>query len=102
MYQNALLREPDTDGYNYWKNGLDSGSMTRAQVALAFIQSTEFENNYKQQDRINTALLYFDMLRRDPDPDGFAYWDGQLDAGVSLESVAEGFAHSTEYSYRRP
>jgi hypothetical protein len=41
--------------------------------------------------------LYADLLGRDPDAGGLAYWLGRLGAGESRTAVASGFLQSTEY-----
>jgi hypothetical protein len=100
MYANVLLRAADTGGFNFWVGQLDSGQMTRAQVALAFLDSVEFQNLSVSQNRVDISLLYFDMLRRDPDAGGFSYWIGILNSGVPLASVIDGFLNSAEYQAR--
>ena len=79
---------------------LNSGQLTRAQVALGFLDSAEFQNLAVSQNRVDVSLLYFDMLRRDPDAGGFSAWVGVLNAGVPLTSVIEGFLNSAEYKAR--
>jgi len=74
--------------------------MTRAQVALGFLDSAEFQNLTVSQNRVDVSLLYFDMLRRDPDAGGFSAWVGALNSGWSLVSVIDGFLGSTEYQFR--
>jgi uncharacterized delta-60 repeat protein len=41
--------------------------------------------------------LYGDLLHRPPDPSGFAFWSGLLDAGASSFSVARALQGSAEY-----
>ena len=94
MYNNILLRPSDPGGFNYWVGQLNSGQMTRAQVALGFLDSAEFQNLAVSQNRVDVSLLYFDMLRRDPDVGGFSAGVGALNAGVPLTSVIEGFLNS--------
>jgi len=74
--------------------------MTRVQVALEFLDSAEFQNLAVSQNRVDVSLLYFDMLRRDPDLGGFAAGVGAMNAGVPLASVIEGFLNSIEYKTR--
>jgi len=100
MYANVLLRAPDTVGYNFWVGQLNNGKMPRAQVALEFLDSAEFQNLAVSQNRVDVSLLYFDMLRRDPDAGGFSWWVGVLNAGVPLTSVIDGFLMSSEYQAR--
>jgi len=97
MYTNILLRAADPGGLNSWVGVLNSGQMTRAQVALSFLDSVEFQNLSVSQNRLDVSLLYFDLLRRDPDPDGFSGWVGVLNSGVPLASVIDGFLMSSEY-----
>lgn len=42
LYRNVLDREPDTMGLNNWTKRLADGEMTRAEVALGFVQGSEF------------------------------------------------------------
>jgi hypothetical protein len=100
MYNNILLRAADPGGLSFWVGQLNSGQMTRAQVALNFLDSTEFQNLSASQNRVDVSLLYFDMLRRDPDAGGFSANVGALNAGVPLTSVIDGFLNSPEYQAR--
>jgi len=52
------------------------------------------------QNRVDVSLLYFDMLRRDPDPGGFSGWVGALNSGVPRTSVIEEFLNCFEYEAR--
>ena len=44
MYNNILLRSSDYVGLNGWVWALNNGQVTRAQVALSFLDSDEFQN----------------------------------------------------------
>lgn len=46
------------------------------------------------------SRLYIDLLGRAPDPQGLAYWLGQIQSGASRTQVALGFEASTEYQTR--
>ena len=100
MYNNILLRPSDPGGLNGWVQALNSGQLTRAQVALVFLDSGEFQSLSASQNRVDISLLYFDMLRRNPDAGGFSAWVGVLNAGVPLTSVIDGFLNSSEYQAR--
>ena len=80
--------------------GLNSGQITRAQVALSFLDSVEFQSLGASQNRMDVSLLYFDLLRRDPDPGGYSVWVGALDSGVPLIAVIDAFLMSSEYAAR--
>lgn len=43
VYQNVLGRAPDSGGYSYWLNRLNTG-MTRGQLMVNFSESAEFKN----------------------------------------------------------
>lgn len=100
IYENILLRQPDSGGYNFWVEQLNSRSLTKDQVALYVLQSTEFQNLTSSQNRVRISLLYFDMLRRQPDPDGFNGWVSAFNSGAPLIDVISGFLNSGEYSSR--
>jgi hypothetical protein len=100
MYNNILLRASDPGGLSFWVGQLNSGQMTRAQVALSLLDSTEFQNLSASQNRVDVSLLYFDMLRRAPDAGGFSAHVGALNTGVPLTSVIDGFLNSPEYQAR--
>ena len=97
MYNNILLRSSGIGGFNFWVGQLNSGQLTREQVALSFLDSGEFQNLSVSQNRVDVSLLYFDMLRRDPDAGGFSGWVGVLNSGMPLTSVIDGFLNSAEY-----
>lgn len=75
MYLGFLNRAADSDGLNYWTGSLNSGSASRDQVALAFFNSTEF-----QQYGAVVADAYIGVLGRDPDYGGFTSWMAQVQA----------------------
>ena len=97
MYNNILLRSSDPGGFNAWVGALNNGQLTKAQMALRFLDSGEFQGLFLSQNRVDISLLYFDMLQRDPDAGGFSYWVGVLNSGVLLTSVIDGFLNSPEY-----
>jgi hypothetical protein len=97
MYANVLLRKPETAGFNFWVGQLNSRRMTRAQIALAFLDSVEFQNLNTSQNRMDVSLLYFNLLRRDPDANGFAAWVEALNSGLPLSSAIDAFLMSGEY-----
>lgn len=97
MYTNVLLRSADTGGLNAWVGQLNSGQMTRAQVALSFLDSMEFQSLSVSQNRVDVSLLYFDVLQRDPDPAEFSAWVEALDSGLPFTTAIDAFLMSSEY-----
>jgi len=100
MYNNVLLHSSDPGSFSFWVGQLNSGQMTRAQVALSFLNSDEFQNLGASQNRVNVSLLYFDMLQQDPDVGWSSWWVEALNSGVPLASVIDAFLNSLEYQAR--
>ena len=101
MYANVLLRSADMGGLNAWVGVLNSGQMTRAQVALSFLDSVEFQSLSVSQNRLDVSLLYFGLLQRDPDPGGFSAWVGALNSGLPFTMAIDAFLMSGEYQAKR-
>jgi hypothetical protein len=98
VYQNVLGRAPDAGGFAFWKGQLDTGSMTRGQVMLGFSESPEYRQS--SESEVYVTMMYIGMLRRAPDPGGFAYWVGYRDAGNPGLALIDGFLASQEYRGR--
>jgi hypothetical protein len=101
MYANVLLRSADVGGFNAWVGGLNSGQITRAQVALIFLDSLEFQSLSASQNRLDVSLLYFGLLQRDPDPGGFSAWVEALNSGLPFTMAIDAFLMSGEYRAKR-
>lgn len=82
LYQAAFNRVPDNGGLKYWIGRMDSGT-TLERVAAEFIGSPEFRALYGENPNNAEFLtkLYNNVLHRAPDPGGYAWWLGELDAG---------------------
>ena len=97
LYQAYYLRSPDFDGLGFWAAWLRSGR-TLTDVSTHFSRAEEFSQRYGALDNAAfVALIYRNVLSRDPDPGGLAYWVGRLEAGVSRGAVMLGFSESPEY-----
>jgi hypothetical protein len=95
QYRDFLSREADADGLNFWTGALNSGTLTRAQMAEAFFNSAEFQGVIAP-----VARLYFAYFLRIPDYAGLQYWIGQFKAGSSLATISQAFASSGEFVAR--
>jgi hypothetical protein len=96
LYQAAFNRTPDQPGLAYWTGQLDNGT-TPLQAAQSFLASPEFQQMYGGLDAMGQVNeLYENVLHRQPDPTGEAYWVGQLNNGSSLASVLLNFSDSLE------
>lgn len=93
MYDAVFDRYGD-DGLDYWVDQLDGG-MAEIAVSQAFIQSDEYEATYGDApDLIKT--LYLNVLGREADAGGRAYWQAQLDAGMTEAELLMAFTESPE------
>jgi len=92
LYRDVLYREGETTGIAYWQSRIDSG-MTRSEVAVAFLDSVEF-----QAGAGAIARLYFGSLNRLPDATGMTFWMDQQKAGSTIEQIANVFAASSEFT----
>ena len=86
-----LLLNRDMDGSAYsWVNGLSSGAFTPLTMALAMVGSPEYITD-------QVGAMYLRYLRRDVDAQAEQYWFGFIQAGGTLEAVAEALTSSQEY-----
>jgi hypothetical protein len=98
MYQAAFDRVPDVAGLAYWADQIDDHGLSVEEVAARFIGSTEFKDKFGY-DVLNeqfTQAMYQNVLGRDPDAGGYAYWTLEMNAGKSREAILVGFADSGE------
>lgn len=97
IYQAAFDRTPDTAGLAHWVNQLDQGA-SLIDVARGFVRSAEFRSVYGSNPGNADFVdrLYENVLGRDGEPGGFAYWTGELDRGASREYVLASFSESQE------
>ncbi|MBB3104926.1 hypothetical protein FHR87_003354 [Azomonas macrocytogenes] len=97
LYQAAFDRAPDSTGLSYWVNKINTGA-SLSTVAQGFIDSNEFQQRYgiaiNNQSFIST--LYMNVLNRQPDPTGLAFWQNRMAQGMSEAEVLIGFSESGE------
>ena len=97
IYLNVLGRAADAGGEAYWSSQLEAGT-SRGTVVLTFIESTEFTT--ARQVELGVALDYLGLLGRTPEPDGYAGWVAQHQAGVPEVAIIGAFIASQEYHDR--
>jgi hypothetical protein len=97
LYQAAFNRTPDEVGLGYWIKAMDGGTALE-NVATEFIASPEFARLYGPgpDDSAFLKLLYNNVLHRDPDASGEAYWLEALHNGYSRAHVLTRFSESPE------
>lgn len=97
LYQAAFDRTPDKVGFGFWLSVSDAGQTLTA-ISQSFIDSAEFTALYGANTS-NMAFidaLYDNVLHRDGDATGVAFWNGVLDHGTSRADVLVEFAESME------
>ena len=96
LYSSILGRQPDAEGMEYWKNKMSTGS-TAADLVMGFFDSQEMKNR-KLTNEQYLGYAYTAILGRNPEPDGKAYWLGDLEAGVTRNCILAGFVESAEFT----
>jgi hypothetical protein len=78
---------------------LEAGTLTRAQVLRAVVQSDEV--NGAEYNGAFVAMQYFGYLRRVPDEGGYNAWLSYLNAHPGdFRTMVNGFFNSVEYRLR--
>ena len=98
LYVAYFLRPPDVGGLRFWIGRLDGG-MSLFAVSQFFSQSQEFRDRYGTlSDPEFVDLVYRNVLGRPPEPNGRAFWAGELSSGRRTRgSVMVGFSESPEF-----
>ena len=97
FYRNALGREADEEGLKHFTGKILNGEATPKDVARDIILSEEFRGRMPGNEDL-VWILYRVYLGREADEEGLKNWASQLDSGVSLETILNGFAGSEEFS----
>lgn len=96
-YRQALNREPDAGGLQYWCRKLATKKASFAEVASGFVFSDEMKNK-KLDNEAFIKMLYRLYLDREAEPEGLKYWKQKMSEGMTREQVNEGFADSLEFA----
>lgn len=103
LYAHILGRAADADGLAHWTSALASADISRAQLALALVDSGEKlqadASNQLAFGATDVAVLirmYHALHDRAPDLDGLNFWIDRSEAGLSLADIADGFIAGTE------
>lgn len=97
FYTFCLNRQPDAGGLNYWVNALTTGQQSGADVSKNFIISSEFIAR-NVSDSTFLDIMYNTFFNRTSDSSGKAYWQGQLDTGMSRLFILSNFVNSPEFN----
>ena len=96
LYTCCLGREPEADGLNYWSLALTNLEVSGYQAASLFFESPEFQGFNTSNEEYLTRL-YTTFMGREPDADGFNYWLGLLNGGMSRSDALKTFAGCPEF-----
>ena len=83
LYSSYFLRNPEFAGYTFWLERSRERWLEHAsEVSDFFARSPEFIARYGALDNAEfVSLVYQNVLGRNPDAAGFAFWTRQLQAG---------------------
>ena len=98
LYFAFFNRTPEQEGLKYWIAQRKAGT-SLASISEVFATSPEFQGTYGPLTNAQfVALVYQNVLARQPDPAGSTYWTNQLDTGAMTRGeVMLGFSESPEY-----
>ena len=97
LYSLCLARAGEAGGINYWANLLSTNQMDAADVSEGFFYSNEFLNRRLNNEEF-LNVVYKTFFDREPDANGYKYWNSVLSAGVSRKFVLKGFIESNEFT----
>ena len=98
FYNRLLLRAPEQEGLDAWIAGLESGTVTGANLVNGFIFGEECQariSDYTSEEFI--TFLYKTLFSRAPEDNGFNAWLARMSAGITREELVDGFTHSEEF-----
>ena len=97
LYNFALNRNPDSEGYDIWCRALQSGEINGAQAAAGILFSDEYLAR-DTDDATYVSTLYRVFFSREPDEAGLEMWTASLESGASRYDVMMGFVNSVEWA----
>lgn len=103
LYWSFFDRQPDVGGARYWVEQYN-GCASLLDITWSFGNSDEFNRRYSNLDHEQyVRLVYNNVLDREPDWEGEAYWRELLNSGELIQSeVMLYFALSDEFKARHP
>lgn len=98
LYSAYFGRRPDATGFAYWL-ALYQDGVGLEEISENFVLSAEFRNTYGTTTNEQFVfLVYQNVLGRNPNPSGLAYWTGLLNSrSISYGATMLSFSESTEY-----
>jgi hypothetical protein len=102
MFKETLDREVDNEGRDYWVGEMmkDTAPVTGADLIASIVYAPEYVEKQKTNEQI-VADMYASMLGRtdaaENDKEGFDYWVGCLNNGMTVQWIVSGFCGSDEF-----
>lgn len=97
LYTAGLDRAPEQGGFEFWLDEYTAGNWDLPRMATFFTQSDEFTESYGQlSDDGFIRQLYGNVLDRQGDAGGIAFWNEQMAEGMTRGIVLLRFAESPE------
>ncbi len=99
LYCSYFLRNPDSDGFEYWSQTYSSGATGLNDISNLFATSAEFQLTYgslSNEEFID--LIYNNVMERAAEPQGFQYWLSKVRLGeLTRGEVMFYFSQSAEF-----
>ena len=98
LYNAAFSRLPDASGLGNWIDANQNGTTTLSQTANAFASSKEFKERYGAElsNKEYISTLYNNVLGRDPDENGYSFWQDTMAGGSTRGDLLYSFSQSAE------
>ncbi len=100
IYGRSLGRAPDAEGLAFWTEEIDSGRLTLGEFIATVSESPE--HRAITNGEVITTLVFLGLLKRLPEPEGLAFWIGEVDRGLPLREFAGAVMALPEYQGRFP
>ena len=102
LYSAYFLRSPDAVGFSFWVDQFSTGQQGLESMSEFFSSSDEFRALYDDLSNAEFVdLVYRNVLGRPAEPEGRAFWIGQLESGaLTRGTVMINFSESEEYVQR--
>jgi Ca2+-binding RTX toxin-like protein len=87
LYIATFNRAPDSDGLAYWLANITDNGWGIEEVAQSMFESDEVAQTYPTGMSNSTFIsnIYNNVLNREPDSAGLAYWVNQMENGLSRD-----------------
>lgn len=102
VYQAVFGRVPDAAGLDFWVDAYRAGTSLEA-ITAGFVDSDEFRGMYGEDltdgsDPAFIQQLYINVLGREGEPAGIAFWTSPDKAGINPADVVRLFAMDAEFT----